>query len=722
MSNIRGSLSRNSPTSRQRYNCSRSFAEDSLNNALHTPRKANRERRRFETKSSKTDQDPLEDGKILVLKVIGKINLRIERKEYQDLTRIVNQIPGDVVVLILDNLLIESLYADIPSSLTSLAAIYSKIWHDSERRRPDYGCTSDEFVHHLARYFADDLKYNSQTFASACSRDHIKTIFQICTQMDGTLHARVKQTAEQFSNALNGFTEHTNSSEAFYIKIHEALKSELKRTVSYYKSALEKLADTTSKFPKSSSELSWTPTRSRKKADLESKTTQYPRAMSGQSLEERLYFNQSLLSAVQINSRDKLLINDLIEELEKRIDHDKIVLQLLQQLGQEFNVSRDERVLPLLERFHHGYHLVLQLLEESQKGMTTKPQVPTITHTVASGSESGDVSEEGSDVFDTVTQLDDETGKEYMLFCESGKPTNANFSALTTDPSLSESEYTQAAESKERVTKNDTTQQKTDENSNLQRQLSEKQKELEAAQKMVKYLKERERNLTDRLQDQAQRQLKKGGKFEDLSAGECRPSALIERYDNLFSQTRLDAMDKLDEVESLNQMDDSGNIKNKILFSVLVVAHRTVQHSLAEKHRKLKKLLDIPNDEGRAEHVRDLQDRITDYFRRTGAKLKVDSIRRDVSKQLWTTLYDFPELQECSKLKEYMNECVRLSWMLAVQVPPMSIEYEATEFTDKLQGRSMTSDMTKSVIKYHVWPALIDAQTGHVLYKGTVVT
>ena len=89
-------------------------------------------------------------------------------------------------------------------------------------------------------------------------------------------------------------------------------------------------------------------------------------------------------------------------------------------------MSRDERVLPLLERFHHGYHLVLQLLEESQKGMMTKPEVPTITRTVASGSESGDVSEEGSDVFDTVTQLDDETGKDYMLFCEFGKPTNAN--------------------------------------------------------------------------------------------------------------------------------------------------------------------------------------------------------------------------------------------------------------------------------------------------------
>ena len=69
-----------------------------------------------------------------------------------------------------------------------------------------------------------------------------------------------------------------------------------------------------------------------------------------------------------------------------------------------------------------------------------------------------------------------------------------------------------------------------------------------------------------------QRQLKKGGKFEDLSAGECRPSALVERYDNLYTQTRLDPMDELDELESLDKVDDSGDIKDKILFSVLVVS------------------------------------------------------------------------------------------------------------------------------------------------------
>ena len=47
--------------------------------------------------------------------------------------------------------------------------------------------------------------------------------------------------------------------------------------------------------------------------------------------------------------------------------------------------------LRLLERFHHGYLLVLQLLQQSLKGVATL-MVPTITRTMASDSEFGDVS------------------------------------------------------------------------------------------------------------------------------------------------------------------------------------------------------------------------------------------------------------------------------------------------------------------------------------------
>ena len=328
MSKSRISLSPTRANSRQSR--SNSFLDTILSDTLQPPEKTNRERRSFDNMASKTEQDPLEDGKILVLKVIGKINLRIERKEYQELIRILNQIPGDVLVLILDNLSIENLYADIPSSLSSLAALYSKIFCDRQGRLPGHRFSIDDFVHHLVRYFVDVLKYNNQTFASARSREHIKTIFKVCAQIDDSLHQRLVQRAEQFSKALSGFSEHalletiTRSSATYHMKMHEALKTEIERAIDHYRSALQKLADVLLNVPINSAELS-SAISGNSKADVDEKTTQYMRKLSGQAIEDRLFFNQSLLNAVQVNSREKLLINGLIDKLETRINHDKQV-------------------------------------------------------------------------------------------------------------------------------------------------------------------------------------------------------------------------------------------------------------------------------------------------------------------------------------------------------------------------------------------------------------
>ena len=58
------------------------------------------------------------------------------------------------------------------------------------------------------------------------------------------------------------------------------------------------------------------------------------------------------------------------------------------------------------------------------------------------------------------------------------------------------------------------------------------------------------------------------------------------------------------------------------------MAYRTVQHSLTEKQTKLKKILDIPDDDKIAAHAQEMQDRIADYLRITGARLKIDSIKQ----------------------------------------------------------------------------------------------
>jgi hypothetical protein len=76
------------------------------------------------------------------------------------------------------------------------------------------------------------------------------------------------------------------------------------------------------------------------------------------------------------------------------------------------------------------------------------------------------------------------------------------------------------------------------------------------------------KNMFDsRLAEQAQRQLEKGGKFEDLNQI-ARPTELIRSYNALYSQARIDALDALD---SIREMSDAEDLKSKLLFSVVVV-------------------------------------------------------------------------------------------------------------------------------------------------------
>ena len=73
-----------------------------------------------------------------------------------------------------------------------------------------------------------------------------------------------------------------------------------------------------------------------------------------------------------------------------------------------------------------------------------------------------------------------------------------------------------------------------------------------------------------RLSEQARRQLEKTNtKFEDLSLGDRRPTQLIRRYGNLYTEGRLDALDALDDVTEMTEFTD---LKGKLLLTILVVS------------------------------------------------------------------------------------------------------------------------------------------------------
>ena len=111
------------------------------------------------------------------------------------------------------------------------------------------------------------------------------------------------------------------------MRMPEALKSELERAINHYKSSLQRLAEILLRMPNNHGELDLS-SSAHSKVDIDEKTIQYMRKLSRKTIEDRLSFNQNLLSAVQDSSRDKLLINELIDSLGTRIDHDKEVRAL----------------------------------------------------------------------------------------------------------------------------------------------------------------------------------------------------------------------------------------------------------------------------------------------------------------------------------------------------------------------------------------------------------
>ena len=90
--------------------------------------------------------------------------------------------------------------------------------------------------------------------------------------------------------------------------------------------------------------------------------------------------------------------------------------------------------------------------------------------------------------------------------------------------------------------------------------------------------------------------------------------------------------------------------------------------------------------------------------------------------QVWVTLYDYPGLKTCSGLKAYIEDCVRVSWGLTVQLPGYHIKYDTKTFDEKLFTRFHAADGSSDVIKTVLWPALLEGENGPCVHKGVVQT
>jgi phage shock protein A len=119
---------------------------------------------------------------------------------------------------------------------------------------------------------------------------------------------------------------------------------------------------------------------------------------------------------------------------------------------------------------------------------------------------------------------------------------------------------------------------KDNEISSLKTSVARLRAELAHAQKTIFQIKDTETSLKDRLEKERQRaqtlekMASSNANKQSPSSGytslDQRPAGLVRRYGELYSQTRLETLDCLDR---LPQLVNAEELKNKLLFSVMVV-------------------------------------------------------------------------------------------------------------------------------------------------------
>lgn len=94
--------------------------------------------------------------------------------------------------------------------------------------------------------------------------------------------------------------------------------------------------------------------------------------------------------------------------------------------------------------------------------------------------------------------------------------------------------------------------------------------------------------------------------------------------------------------------------------------------------------------------------------------------QQEVCLQIWNTLFDYPCLQKCPALVDYVQQCAQLSWSLHVQPTRFSIDITTLLFRDEWHSRTHTSDPSSSAIRCYLWPTLF--QEGICVHRGSVLT
>ncbi|KAL4230902.1 Mitochondria-eating protein [Mactra antiquata] len=191
-----------------------------------------------------------------------------------------------------------------------------------------------------------------------------------------------------------------------------------------------------------------------------------------------------------------------------------------------------------------------------------------------------------------------------------------------------------------------------------------------------------------------------------------RETNLISRWNDLFSQDRLDAMD------TLRQYCADHENNQRVIFEAVKESFNVAKTAFRQFKMKVRSNLAITHTGPET-----LEEAVQDYINRNVDLYDAPGMVSDVIRKLNTnpTIY-LPPDTTFAVIQPFIRECVKTAWQMSALAHPldMAVSSRAELFDDTKYRRSYDSEYTAPLVNHHIWPSLL--QGAAVRMKGECCT
>ncbi|XP_060554357.1 mitochondria-eating protein-like isoform X2 [Ruditapes philippinarum] len=191
-----------------------------------------------------------------------------------------------------------------------------------------------------------------------------------------------------------------------------------------------------------------------------------------------------------------------------------------------------------------------------------------------------------------------------------------------------------------------------------------------------------------------------------------RETNLISRWNDLFSQDRLDAMDTLRTYSA----DHENN--QRIIFEAVKESFNVAKTAFRQFKMKVRSNLAITHTGPET-----LEEAVQDYINRNVDLYDAPGMVSDVIRKLNVNPSIFlPPDTTFAIVQPFIRECVKTAWQMSALAHPLDIAVSsrAELYDDTKYRRSYDSEYTAPLVNHHIWPSL--QQGASVRMKGECCT